>query len=67
MPRAGMEPLPTTALQVSGKRKTKRTSRTPAKMARNQKMDRHPRYCARTPPIVGLQKQYELELIAAKS
>lgn len=52
-PCAGMEPLPTTALEVSGKKNTNMTSKTPEKMTRNQKMDRQPRESAKTPPIVG--------------
>ena len=51
MPVAGIEPLPTTARHVSGNRNTKIMSKIPAKIARNQKMLRHPRYCARMPPM----------------
>ena len=51
MPVAGMDPLPTTARHVSGNKNTKMISRIPAKIARNQKILRHPRYCARMPPV----------------
>jgi hypothetical protein len=47
------EPLPTTALHDSGNNRTMGMKYTVAKMARNQKIDRHPRYCVNNPPIMG--------------
>lgn len=52
-PVGGIDPFPTTFLHVSGKKNTNSTRSTPEKIARNQKIDRHPRYCASSPPIVG--------------
>lgn len=43
-PLAGIEPLPTTFRQVSGKKRVKTTKRKPEKITRNQKVQRQPRY-----------------------
>lgn len=55
-----MEPLPTMVLQVSGKRKIKSSSKTPENMARNQKMDLHPRYLSGEQVSITLKRCYLL-------
>jgi len=49
----GMDPLPTTFRPVSGKAATNGTRKQPARIVRNHKMLRQPRYSASKPPMTG--------------